>query len=252
MLAGSISYFTMMAVVPFCLFLVTIFGYILGHNRGFYHFLYSKLIDFFPVITSEITNELRKLIAFKEIGTLSIFIYGILSYQVFSSLENALNVVFKVKKRRHFFLSVIIATITITLFIVIFFVSLIATSIIPLLKILKPFFPQLKMGLIKGFLIGYLIPFFIVLFTITSLYILLPKSKVRISHAFKGAIFTTIFLEIAKHLFTYYIKTILKLGTIYGSLTTFVVFLSWVFYSSCIFLIGAEIVHNQSSSKNKK
>lgn len=252
MLAGSISYFTMMALVPFCLFLVTIFGYLLGHYQGFYHFLYSKLIDFFPVITSGITNELRKLIVFKGIGTLSIFLYAILSYQVFSSLENALNVVFKVKKRRHFFWSVIVAVIMITLFIVIILVSFLATSFIPLLKILKPLFPQLRIGFIKGFLIGYFVPFFIVLFTITSLYIFLPKSKVKISHAFKGAIFTTIFLEIAKHLFTYYVRTIAKLGTIYGSLTAFVVFLLWVFYSSCIFLIGAEIVHNQGSSRNKK
>jgi membrane protein len=251
-LAGSISYFTMMALVPFCLFLVTIFGYLLGHYQSFYQFLYSKLIDFFPVITSGITNELRKLIVFKGIGTLSIFLYGILSYQVFSSLENALNVVFKVKKGRHFLWSIILSFIMITLIIVIILVSFLATSLIPFLKTLKPIFPQLRIGLIKGIIIGYIIPFFVVLFTITALYIFLPKTKVKFSHAFKGAILTTIFLEIAKHIFTYYVGTIAKLGTIYGSLTAFVVFLLWVFYSSCIFLIGAEVVHNLGSYKNRK
>lgn len=252
MLAGSISYFTMMATVPFCLFLVTLFGYLLGHYQGFYQFLSDKLIDFFPIVTSGITNELKKLIVFKGIGTLSIFLYGLLSYQVFSSLENALNVVFKVRKRRHFLWSIILAVIIITLIIIIILVSFLATSFIPLLKTLKPLFPQLKIGMIKGFIIGYIIPFFIVLFTITALYIFLPKSKVKISYAFKGAIFSTIFLEIAKHLFTYYVKTIAKLGTIYGSLSAFVIFLLWVFYSSCIFLIGAELVHNQIIYKNKK
>jgi membrane protein len=247
MLAGSISYFTMMALVPVCLFLVTIFGYLLGYYQGFYQFLYNKLIDFFPTITSGIARELGKLIAFKGIGTFSIVLYGILSYQVFSSLESALNVVFKVKKGRHFFWSIVLSIIMITLFIIIILVSFMATSFIPLLRALKQVFPQLSIGLIAGFLIGYLVPFFMVLFTITALYIFLPKSKVRISHAFNGALFTTIFLEIAKHLFTYYVGTIVQFGTIYGSLTAFVVFLLWVFYSSCIFLIGAEVVHNQGN-----
>ena len=100
-----------------------------------------------------------------------------------------------------------------------------------------------------GFLIGYVVPFFIVLLSLTALYILLPKSKEKTSHAFVGALFTTIFLEVAKHLFTWYVGTIAKFGTIYGPLTTFVVFLLWVYYSSCIFLIGAEIVHHQGQYK---
>jgi len=252
MLAGSVSYFTMMALVPVCLFLVTIFGYLLGYYQGFYQFLYNKLIDFFPTITSGITSELGKLIAFKGIGTFSIVLYGILSYQVFSSLESALNVVFKVKKGRHFFWSVVLSIIMITMFIIIILVSFMTTSFIPLLRVLKQVFPQLRIGLIAGFLIGYIVPFFMVLFTITALYIFLPKSKVRISHAFNGALFTTVFLEIAKHLFTYYVGTIVQFGTIYGSLTAFVIFLLWVFYSSCIFLIGAEVVHNQGNYNKKK
>jgi uncharacterized BrkB/YihY/UPF0761 family membrane protein len=35
-------------------------------------------------------------------------------------------------------------------------------------------------------------------------------------------------------------------------LTAFVVFLLWVFYSSCIFLIGAEIVHNLIIYNNRR
>ncbi|MBI5188491.1 MAG: YihY/virulence factor BrkB family protein [Nitrospirae bacterium] len=59
----------------------------------------------------------------------------------------------------------------------------------------------------------------------------------KISHAFIGA------------LFTWYVGTVMRFGTIYGPLTAFVVFLLWVFYSSCIFLIGAEVVHNQGTGR---
>jgi membrane protein len=249
MLAGSISYFTMMAIVPFCLFLITLFGYLLGHYQGFYQFLSSKLTNFFPDITSEITNHLRKLIALKGIGKVSVMLYVILSFPVFSSIENALNVIFKIEKKRTFLWSIILSLIIVTLIILMLFISFIATSLITLLKALKPTFPELRIGLITGFLISYVVPFLMVLFTTTVIYIFFPKTRVRTSHAFIGALFTTVLLEFAKHLFTWYVGTVIKFGTIYGPLTAFVVFLLWVFYSSCIFLIGAEIVHNQGMSK---
>lgn len=249
MLAGSLSYFTMMALMPFCLFLIAIFGFLLGQYQDFYQFFYNKLISLFPAITSEITSELKKLITFKGIGTFSIILYWIFSYQVFSSLENALNTVFKVKEKRKFFWSIVLSLIIVTLITIIIIVSFTATSLIPLLKQLKQFFPQLRIGIVTGFLIGYAVPFLMVLFTVTVLYILLPKTKVKTSHAIIGAFFTTLFVEIAKHLFTWYVGNIAVYGTIYGSLTTFVIFLLWVFYSSCIFLIGAEIVHNYSYYK---
>ncbi len=248
-LAGSISYFTMMALVPFCLFLLTIFGYLLGYYYGFYQFFSNKLINFFPAITSGITKELGKLITFKDIGKLSLVLYGILSLPVFSSIENALNVIFKVKKKRAFFQSIILSLVIVTLIIIMLIVSFVATSLIPLLRILREVFPELKVGIITGFLIRYVVPFFMDLFTIMVIYIFFPKTRVRTSHAFIGAFFTTVFLEIAKHIFTWYVGTVLKFGTIYGPLTAFVVFLLWVFYSSCIFLIGAEVVHNQSKYK---
>src|SRR4030042_206127 len=154
MLAGSISYFTMMALVPFSLFLITIFGYLLGHYYGFYQFFFNKLINFFPDITSEITKQLGKLITFKGIGEFSLVLYGILSLPVFSSMENALNVIFKVKKKRSFFWSIILSLIIVTLLSVVIVVSFVATSLIPLLRTLREFLPELRIGLLLGFLFG--------------------------------------------------------------------------------------------------
>ncbi len=249
MLAGSISYFAMMTIVPFCLFLITLLGYILGKYHGFYDYFSHRLIEFFPEITSGIIKELNKLISYKAIGTLSLLLYGFLSIQVFASLENALNIIFKVKKKRSFFLSLIFSIIMITFIIITIFISFTATSLIPLLKNLKHTFPTLRIGLITVFLIKYIVPFTTVLLAVTIMYLFFPKSKVKTKHALSGAIFTTILLEIAKHVFTWYVGSVVKFGTIYGPLSAFIVFLLWVFYSSCIFLIGAEIVHNLNPSK---
>jgi membrane protein len=252
MLAGSISYFSMMALVPLCLFLVTVFGYILGHYHGFYEFFSARLINFFPDITKGITKELGKLISFKGIGSFSIVLYAILSFQVFSSIENALNKIFEVKKKRSFLWSVVLSLTMVTLLIILILVSFVVTSLIPMLKTLGQVFPELRITVITAFLIRYVIPLFMEFFTISAMYIFFPKTKVKFPYAFAGAFFSALFLEVAKHIFTFYVGTVVKFGTIYGPLTAFVVFLLWVFYSSCILLIGAEIVHNLMISKKHR
>jgi len=249
MLAGSVSYFSMMALLPFCLFLIAIFGYFLGHYPGLYEFLSNRLTSFFPDITSGITKELGKLISFRAIGTFSLVLYGLLSIQVFASLENAINIIFKVKKRRNFLWSIVLSLLIITFIILMLFISFMATTLIPLIKTFSYVFPDLKIGLITRVLLQYAVPFLTIFFMVMMMYIFFPKVRVRASHAFSGALFTTIFLEVAKHLFTWYVGTVIKFGTIYGPLSAFVVFLLWVFYSSCIFLIGAEMVHNLSPMK---
>jgi len=243
-LAGSLSYFTMMALVPFCLFLITIFSYFLGHYQNFYQFFFNRLSYLFPDITSEITEQLGKLIAFKGIGTFSIILYGFLSLPLFSSIENAMNIIFKVQQKRTLFWSLLISLLILTLIIFMLSISFAATSLIQLLKASQSFFPEIRIGLITGFLLRYIVPFIMVLFTTMIMYLFFPKAKVRANHAIIGALFTTTLLEIAKHIFTWYVGTVVQLGSIYGPLTAFVVFLLWMFYSSCILLIGAEIVHN--------
>jgi len=244
MLASSLSYFIVTALVPFCMFLMTLLGYLLGHYPEFYKFVLSRLTNLFPSVTDDITREIVKLISFKGLGKIGILLYGFMSYQVFASTQNSLNAVFKVKQKRNIVCSVLISLTVVTGVIALLIVSFGAASVIPLLNALKPYLPDMKMGRVTGFLIGYLLPFVLVLFSATLVYKVLPKAKVRLMDAFRGALFTTLFLELAKHLFTWYVVSIAHLGKIYGSLTAFIFFLLWMYYSSCIFLLGAELVHN--------
>lgn len=249
MLAGSLSYFFMMAIIPFCLFLIAIFGYFLGVRQEFYQFFLSKLMSFFPKITSGITEELGKIITHKGIGKLTLILYGFLSYQLFSSLEYAINTIFRVKARRSFIISLVLSLFMVTLIIAFVLASFGATSAILMLKTLKEFFPDIRVGRATGFLISFVIPLILGFMIVSTIYKLFPKKKVKIAHAMAGAFFTAIFLEAAKHLFTVYVVRVVDLGSIYGSLSAFVIFLLWVFYSSCIVLIGAEVVKNAGNMK---
>jgi len=245
LLAGSISFFFIMAIFPFSLFLVSIFGYFLGENREFYDFLLKELVHFFPQATSEITKELGTLITYQRIGIFTLVIYGFFSYQLFMALERAVNLIFKQRLKRSFFISTVLSLVVVTLIIAFLIISFGATSAISMLKFLTKFFPNLVIKTITKVLIGFVVPLFLVSLIATSLYILLPKVKVMIRHALIGGLFTALFLEAAKHLFTFYIALNLShLGTIYGPISAFVIFVLWIFYSVSLFLIGGEIVHN--------
>jgi len=251
MLAGSLSYFSVMAAVPFCLFLVTIFGYFLGEEKAFYQFLSARLTSYFPDVTHEITEELRRIITYRGLGKLSLVLYGFLSYHLFSSLEAATNVIFKVRVKRSFIVSAILSVVIVTAIIAFILISFSATSMISMLKPIQELFPGLKLSGLTVFFIRFVIPFFIMFVTVAMLYLLLPKTRVAFRHACSGALFTAVFLEAAKHLFTLYVVNVFRLGTVYGPLSAFVIFLLWVFYSACIFLIGAEVVHNLELSRGK-
>lgn len=243
-LAGAMSYFTMMAFVPFFMLLVTLFGQLLGRYPEFYRFFLNRVSSLFPEVTGNVTQELIKLISYNAIGKASLLLYAFLSYQLLASLENSLNTVFKVKQKRNIILSLLISVVVVTFVIVIILASFAASTIIPLLSELRDYFPHLKIGRFSAFLIKYILPFVMILITVAVTYKLLPVPKVKLVSAFKGALFTTVMIEAAKIGFTWYVVAVAQFGRIYGSLTAFIVFLLWMFYSWSIFLVGAEIVHN--------
>ncbi|MGQ9509872.1 MAG: YihY/virulence factor BrkB family protein [Thermodesulfobacteriota bacterium] len=252
MLAGAISCFILLAMVPFLLLLVSLFGYFLSRENEFYRFFMYQFISIFPQVTHQITRELETIISYREIGILTLAVYALFSYQLYVSLETAVHHIFRVKEKRPFVFSILISFVTITLLAAFMVFSFGATWVFSLLEFLREYFPNLRVGIVKPFMSRFIIPAFLLFLFTAALYLLLPRKKIRVRHALWGGLFTAVFLEVAKHAFTFYMTIkISRLGAIYGSLTAIVTFLMWLFYSSSIFLIGAELVHNLGNLKGK-
>ncbi|MFO8089509.1 MAG: YihY/virulence factor BrkB family protein [Desulfatiglandaceae bacterium] len=251
MYAGGISCFFMMAIVPFLILLVSILGYILGQDNELYHFFLSQLSSFFPSATQQIAKELKSIIGFKQIAISNLLVYAIFSYQLYVSLEKAIQLIFRVEEKRSLVFSLLFSFFVITLLVFFTMVSFGVSWIISLLEPIQELFPELRVGMAAGILSRFLIPVLLVFFVTTTLYILLPPKRVRLIHALLGGLHTAVFFEAAKHLFTVYTTMkVSQLGTIYGSLTAIVTFLMWLFFSSSIFLIGAELVRNLENNRN--
>lgn len=243
-LAASISFFAIFAMIPLSLLIVTFFGHLIGENQKIYDFALSRLISLFPSVTEEITTELGNVITYRGISILMLCVYGVLSLQLFSSIEHAINIIFRIQKRRHFLLFFFWSIFIMTLVIIFLLLSFAISSVAGLLQKYSISFFGLEIGNRAGILLRYIAPFILVLLTFTAIYVIIPRGKVSWRNALVSAAFVTVLWEFAKYFFTYYVKNVIHFGTIYGSLTTFILFLLWVFYSSSIFLLGAELVCN--------
>ncbi len=243
MLAGSLTFFSVVAIIPFCLLLLTFFNYILGANEEFLKFFIVKLERLFPEITPEFTGGLKKIFFISGIEGITLVVYAFQSYQLFLSLEFALNIIFKTQLHRHFLISFILSLGLVTWIVILILASFAASSAITMLIYYEEMLPFLEVGRITSFLIGFAVPMLLVFIAVASVFLIVPKKRANIRNALAGAFLTTIFLEGAKYLFTIIMGKALNLGLIYGSISVSIVFLLWVFYSWCIFLIGAEIVH---------
>jgi membrane protein len=251
-LAGSITCFFMMTFVPFFLLLVSVFGYLLGENREFYDFLLRKLIGFFPEATRGISDEIGKLITYRGIGLLTMGVYLYFSYQLYYSIERSVNIILGLKEKRSQLVSIMFSLFVMILTVVFIIVSFGAASFIPILDSLSRYVPVPEIGKMTRIIISYIVPVLLSFLVSSALYLLLPTKRIKLRHAMAGALFYALFVEAAKHIFTLYaIAKVSQLGNIYGPLTAIVIFLLWVFYAACLFLVGAELVRNLGVAKQE-
>lgn len=243
--AGSITCFFMMSFIPFFLLIVSIFGYVLGENRAFYEFLMNRLAGFFPEVTREISDEIGKIITYRGIGLVTFGVHVYFSYQLYYAIERPITIIFRSEEKRRQLISLLLSLCVIALIIIFITLSFAVAAIVPVLDYLARYAPVPKIGQVTRIFIRFIVPVFLSFTTVSMLYMLIPQKKIRLKNACYGGLFTAVFLEVAKIAFAWYaIAKVAQLGNIYGSLTTVVIFLLWIFYAASILLIGAHVVRN--------
>jgi membrane protein len=92
-------------------------------------------------------------------------------------------------------------------------------------------------------ILKYLLSFFFTFCMFFLIYKIIPNKRIHFQSALQAALFTSLLWELAKHLFTWYVVHIASYSLLYGSLSTLVVFILWVYYSSTILLVGGEFAY---------
>ena len=244
-LSAALAFYTILSVIPFLFLIVSAAGFILGSSDEAHKMAMSFFDRLFPQASASI---------FEEVGTISqragvLGWVGILSMiwtasVIFSSLEYAMGVVFRVEKRRNLLKSKLLALGLFPAAGALFLFSIFVTAFSGIMQSYD--FEIFGVGLTRSglfeFMVGYLFPYLILAFAFTAIYKIIPNTQIAFRHALAGGTSCAFLFEVAKHFFTWYITRSSQYNIIYGSLEAIVILVVWAFYSSSILLFCAEVV----------
>lgn len=249
LLSGGLAFSLFVCIIPFVLIIFWILGNFLSSGdvqiqlNGFIDTIipYQNYADF---IKSIISKRITEVVQFKNVaGFIGIIGLFFAASGFSSSIRTILNKVFcpntdvniVIGKLRDFAL-VLIAVL----------IFLIATLIFPFLEILRSapkdivFLQFFQLGIFQK-IIATIISFTVIFVLYSTMYRFIPIRKLNRKSILVGAFWSTVMWEAAKQVFGYYIYHFGSIGRIYGTYAFLVVVAFWIYYSSVVFIIGAEI-----------
>jgi membrane protein len=100
---------------------------------------------------------------------------------------------------------------------------------------------QLAMSAITSHRINLLSVVVLIAFYLVTIKLFL-NVKIRLRHRLASALIFCVLWLVARHLFSIYISHITEVSVLYGSLSSVIVILMWIFYSSLALLFSVEVL----------
>ncbi len=266
--AGGLSFSLFICIIPFILIIFAVLGSILDSNNMQYQI--NVLID--TIIPYDEYSEFVKKIIFARINEVIEYKnvagivggFGLLfaASGLFSSMRTILNQVFGIAKDVNFILGKLRDFALVIMVILIFFLTTILAPVIEVLRQSAGQFKALEFfnaPIFEHFFFT-LVSLAVIYLVFTVLYIAVPLKKLKRKAIAISALWAAILWEAAKEVFGYYIYHLSSFGKIYGTYAIVVVVAFWIYYSSVVFIVGAEIGHlfqlrvliNEEKSKKVK
>jgi membrane protein len=248
-LAGGIAFNVLVAAIPFLLLLVAIFGFVLQATvEDPQQAAVEYVVGILPasrnlvVFTRDLVEEVVD--GRTRFGIIGLLLFVWISTRLIGSLRSALRSVFDLQEERGVIEGKIFDTqmvfvagslfvantgITIVLEAVqTYGISLVGLSLEHELIAIQAFFAQV---LAFGF----------IFLMFALIYRYLPKRRIPWRIAIVAATFTALVWELLKSVFAWYVSYVANYATTYGYLSTAVVLVFWIYYSSVVFILGGEV-----------
>ena len=242
-LSSGITFNILINLIPFIMLLLALVGTYLYNDQEVLNHIRAYFRDMAPALDPKIMGHLMDLIQSRRIVGIVGFV-GLLWFStwVFGSLRIALNIVFRVGKRRGMLWGIAMDLLMILLAGILLLVSMILSSAVTLLQSYQVRIP-VAIGPTIQWLLKYVLPFFLTFCMFFLIYKIIPDKRLHFKSALQAAIFAGVLWELAKHLFGWYVVHLTETSIVYGSLSTLVIFVLWVYYSSTILVVGGEFAY---------
>jgi len=241
LLSSAITFNFLICMIPIILLLLALIGQYLYSSREVLNHISYHLQNVVPSLDPQIMKNIMRIIRHRKIvGILGIGGLIWTSTWVFSSLRTVLNIVFQVEKGQSIVRGKAIDLFMVLLAGIFLLMSMALTSTITFIQGYH-FSPFLDMRPITRFILKYLIPFFFTFWMAFLIYKIIPNKKINFKLALQAASFTSLFWEVAKQFFGWYVLHLGRFSMVYGSLSTLAIFFLFVYYSSAILILGGEV-----------
>jgi membrane protein len=242
-LSSGISFNILINLIPFIMLLLALVGTYLYNDQEVLNYIRAYFRNVAPELDPGIMKNLPDVNRIYQIvGILGLVSVLWFSTCVFGSLRVALNIVFRVEKSGGILRGIGIDLLMIYLAGILLLMSMILSSVVTFLQGYQGQIP-VATGPTIQWILKYLLPFFLTVGMFFLIYKIIPDKGVHFKSALKAALFTGLLWELAKHLFGWYVANLAEYSLLYGSLSTWIVLVLWVYYSATILIVGGEFAY---------
>jgi membrane protein len=241
LIAAGVAFFLLLSIVPALVAMISIYGLIADPQQVEQHF--AQISGLLPAAVTDILSQQMKRIASDTqtagwgaaLGIL-MALWGASS--AMKKLINGLNIAYKEEEKRGFF-KLTFVTLLLTLGVVLFgLVAIAAITLLPAIVDLLSFGDSTLIA----HLIRWPLLLFIALTGLAVVYRFAPsRSKVKWHWITPGAVLATVLWVLGSAGFSFYVANFGKYNETYGSLAAVVIMLLWLYLSTYVVLMGAEL-----------
>lgn len=234
------AYYIILSFIPF---LILLFSLIQFTNIG-QEVIFFLIKDIFPGNISEFMEGIIREASFKSIGTLSISAVFLLwsAGRGFFALCKGFHYIYETPKEYNYWFLKLKSIICIVIFIVMIVVALL---LVTFGRTIVGFLEDKYMGLsttINIILNWRLLWQVLILFLVFWLmYRFVPNHKVKFRTQIPGALFSAVGWYVLSWGFSVYLDVFKNFSVIYGSLTSLMLLMIWIYWCMYVLLLGAEI-----------
>ena len=238
--AAQSAYFVMLSFIPVLLLLLTLARYLPFSRGDLTEAIINSVPDSFESLLRVIISEVyaKSLAVVPVSAVVALWSAG----KGFMALSNGLNVINDVKETRNYFYMRIRSTVYTIFFIVAIVLTLIllvfGRSIQNLLVSSWPFVLEVTDFILR---FSTIITMFVLAVAFLLFYTFLPNRRMKIKDQLPGALLTSVAWAAFSFGFSLYFDHYSGFADMYGSLTTILMIMLWLYICMYLFLIGAEV-----------
>jgi membrane protein len=245
-MAAGMSFFALLSLIPIMILVVSFLSYLFGSSEKIQQFVSKLLSENFPGSVEEILEQIEIIVTSPKRALANwLSFLGLMwtGMRFFGMLHRVLNNVWAGASHRKFFWSRFVEFITLIsaglLFWAFFaFYSLTATIV----KLDITLGGTTLIELHRFWLaLGFIIPSVASAIILFLVYLLVPNVSVSPRAALIGATFATFLLQLVRLVFNLIVLEVDTFGRVYGPLAGVIMFMSWLYLSMIILLLGAEL-----------